>query len=229
MLTKILLKILRIMPARVTLRSLLHLDNILYELISHEAIRYNGGIHPKHRLTDYHNFFIRNINRGEKVIDIGCGSGELTYDIAIHSEPSLIIGVDMNRKSLERAKRYFGNKTSKLKFILGKAPENIPIEHFDVVILSNVLEHQYNRVQFLKEIIKRVKPKKILIRVPFLERDWRIPLKRELGVRYFTDPTHYVEYTLDEFAEEIYSAQLKIEKMIVKWGRYGQYAPQESN
>ena len=57
--------------------------------------------------------------------------------------------------------------------MLGKAPEEIPHEPFDVVILSKVLEHQRDRVTFLKEIIKRVKPKKILIRVPCFERDWR--------------------------------------------------------
>ena len=96
--TKFLLLLLRLFPAKYTLKFLLHLDSILYELIPQEAIRYNGGIHPKHRLTDYHKFFIENVEEGERVLDIGCGSGELTYDVAIHSKPSLIVGMDSDEK-----------------------------------------------------------------------------------------------------------------------------------
>ena len=218
MLTKLLLILLRILPAKYSLKFLLHPDNILYELIFQEAIRYGKGVHPKHRLTDYHRFFIENVKEGEKVLDIGCGFGELTYDIAVKSKSALVVGIDMDGKAIERAKKLYEGKIGNLKFMLGKAPEDLPNEVFDVVVLSNVLEHQRDRITFLKEIIRRVKPKKILIRVPCFERDWRVPLKKELDVKYFTDPTHHTEYTIEEFIREITLAGLKIEKLTIKWG-----------
>ena len=63
MLTKLLL--FRIFPAKYSLKFLLQLDNVLYELIFQEAIRYGKGVHPKHWLTGYHEFFIENVREGE--------------------------------------------------------------------------------------------------------------------------------------------------------------------
>jgi len=58
----------------------------------------------------------------------------------------------------------------------------------------------------------------MLIRVPLFERDWRVPLKRELGVEWRLDSTHMTEYTLESFAEEIAGAGLSIIHQEVRWG-----------
>ena len=44
------------------LRQLLALDNQLYKSISAYAVYYDKGLHPKHRMTGYHDFFCKNIN-----------------------------------------------------------------------------------------------------------------------------------------------------------------------
>ena len=81
-----------------------------------------------------------------------------------------------------------------------------------------MLEHQENRIGFIRRVIDRVHPDRFLIRVPCYERDWKVPLKEEMGVGYFTDPTHYVEYKVSEFEHEIKNAGLTITSLITKWG-----------
>ena len=91
MATGLVVRMLDILPPRPTLKLLLHLDNILNAVISHVAVNYGGGIHPKHWLTDYHEFFVRNVKTDDRVVDIGCGTGEVTYDVATRARPKLII------------------------------------------------------------------------------------------------------------------------------------------
>ena len=94
----------------------------------------------------------------------------------------------------------------------------MPDEKFSVVILSNVLEHLPSRPEFLRRVQDTLRPDRILIRVPVFERDWRVPLKKELGVEWRLDLTHETEYTLETFAEEMHAANLQINHLEVRWG-----------
>jgi 2-polyprenyl-3-methyl-5-hydroxy-6-metoxy-1,4-benzoquinol methylase len=95
---------------------------------------------------------------------------------------------------------------------------DLPDYDCDVIILSNVLEHLPNRPPFLQKVQQRIKPDRFLIRVPLFERDWRVPLKKELGVEWRLDLTHETEYTQESFAEEMAEAGLKIKHQEVRWG-----------
>ena len=94
----------------------------------------------------------------------------------------------------------------------------VPDGSFSVIILSNVLEHLPERPSFLRQLYQNTKPDRLLIRVPLFERDWRVPLKRELGVEWRLDPTHETEYTIESFAQEMAEAQLQITYQEVRWG-----------
>lgn len=212
----------RLEPARAAdrtrqiLKLLLIADDTLYKLTSETAIHYEGGIHPKHRLTRYHDFFVKNIEDGERVLDIGCGIGVVAHDIALLSGADDIIGLDMSREQIDFAKSHY--EEPNLHFICGKAPEAIPERRFDVVVLSNVLEHIERRVEFLLTVAAKTGAKKFLFRVPLFERDWRVPMKKELGLNYFSDPTHYVEHTFDEFVVEVEAAGLIVNSYEIRWG-----------
>ncbi len=193
---------------------LLELERRLYQLTSKAAIKYDNGIHPKHRLTNYHEFFIRRLNKGERVIDIGCGNGDLSYDIALAG--AKVTGMEINDKSYNRAiNRY---KLRNLQFIQGDVLTSLPTERFDVAVMSNVLEHIMNRVEFLTRARKIIRPKKWLLRVPLYERDWRVPLMKEVGIEYRLDKTHYTEYTIEEFESELEESGLKITYKEIRWG-----------
>src|SRR5439155_11890257 len=52
-------------------RALLDIERVLSGYIDEAGMRYEGGIHPKHRLTRYHDFFVDRVKAGERVLDIG--------------------------------------------------------------------------------------------------------------------------------------------------------------
>jgi len=85
-----------------------------------------------------------------------------------------------------------------------------------VIILSNVLEHLKNRIEFLSKI-KKLAPK-ILIRVPMLNRDWITLYKKELGIEYRLDPSHYIEYTLESFEKELQKVGLSLKNYSIQFG-----------
>lgn len=200
---------------RSLLRMLLKLDNELYRAISIRACEYDRGSHPKHRLTGYHNFFCCNVAPGETVLDIGCGNGFLTSDIA-KCTTGRVVGIDMNKENIEFARSHF--RANNLEFVLGDVTAGMQNHCFDVVVMSNVLEHLSNRVEFLSGVRDTVQPKKLLLRVPMFEREWMAPLKKELGVDYMLDPTHKIEHRQEEFFEELRMAGFQPEYCELKWG-----------
>jgi hypothetical protein len=62
------------------------------------------------------------------------------------------------------------------------------------------------------------KAKYFLIRVPLFERNWQIPLMRELGIDYFSDIDHKIEHTIVEFKKEMSDSKLIIKEMQTLWG-----------
>jgi SAM-dependent methyltransferase len=197
------------------LRFLFDLDNSLYALEGEMAIAYDHGIHTKHRHTGYHQFFISRIQPHERVLDIGCGNGALAYDIAENTQ-ARITAIDMNNNSIQEARLRYPHPN--ITYVLGDPTGGLIDYTADVVILSNVLEHIQQRVPLLQKIRSAVRPQRFLIRIPLFERDWRVPLKEELGVEWRLDPGHEVEYTVDSFWEEMAAAGLKIQHMEIRWG-----------
>ncbi|MEM9773557.1 MAG: class I SAM-dependent methyltransferase [Chloroflexota bacterium] len=208
-------RVLAILPPKWLITTLFRLDRILYYLQQQAAIRYGDGLHPKHRLINYHQFFINRVSADDTVLDIGCGVGALAHSMA--QTGALVTGIDYNKKSLDQAKSQF--KHDNIQFLYGDVLETEFEKPFDVVVMSNVLEHiPPDRPTFLLRVTQSVKPKRWLIRVPLFERDWRVPLKKELGLDYRLDPTHYIEYTQEIFAEEMDMAELEISHLEIRWG-----------
>ena len=187
-------------------------------IINERAIKYDNGIHPKHRLTNYHEFFIKEIHDGEVVLDVGCGNGAVAIDIALAKPKSSVIGIDINKNNINFAEKLkFDNSLENISFIFGDITSQKSIKS-DVVILSNILEHIDKRKDFLDKIIKNTKAKNFLIRVPNFERDWQIPLRKELGIYYYSDYDHKIEHRKEELKNELLQVNLKINKLHETWG-----------
>lgn len=199
---------------RSELISLLRLQDALRWYVDRQAIRYGAGVHPKHRLMDYHRFFIERLGKNEHVLDVGCGQGAVSYSLA--QAGVQVTGVDFNPENIARARRQ--HLHDRIEFITADILSNPPPGQFSSIVMSNVLEHIADRVGILKTLVELYAPKRILLRVPMRNRHWEVPLKEELGLPCYSDPTHCTEYTLDSFADEMASAGLAILFAQVIWG-----------
>jgi SAM-dependent methyltransferase len=198
-----------------SLCELLGVDAYLRVQLDRASIAYEGGVHPKHRLMRYHDFFVDRIRPGERVLDIGCGKGELAHDIAVRSE-ARVTGMDFDKDYLDFAREHFQHPG--LEFVEADAEAGLPSGPWDVVILSNVLEHIDDRTGLLRRIADEARPERVLVRAPLLTRDWTVPLRQELGLFPFGDATHRVEYEPDTFRRELSAADLETREVLVEWG-----------
>lgn len=190
----------------------LRLHNFSYKLASVLAIRAEGGLHPKHRLMNYHGFFIENVNSEDVILDIGCGNGALAYDVA--KKAKFVTGIDIDAKKIEAARKKY--TAQNIRYLIGDATKYIFDKKFDVIILSNVLEHVDNRIGFLSKI-KNISSR-FLIRVPMINRDWITLYKKEKEVEWRLDETHYTEYTLEDLRQELSTANMRLQHYSVQFG-----------
>ena len=196
-------------------RFALTLDAQLYAIHGRLAVAYGQGLHTKHRHTGYHRFFTERLGPGDKVLDIGCGFGALAHSIAEHTGAK-VTGIDINPEAIRIACERFPHPNC--TYHNGDVLRELPGGKYDVIVMSNVLEHLRDRSDFLAKAIANCEAKRALIRVPVFERDWRVPLKKELGVEWRLDPTHETEFTMEQFREETERGGLCIDHVEVRWG-----------
>ncbi len=202
-------------PAR-GLANLFAAEQALDLAINERAMAYGGAEHPKHRLTRYHEFFVDRVPDGARVLDVGCGYGAVARSVARARPAATVLGVEIDVGRLAQAQS--SDNPPNLTFATADATRALPPGPWDVVMLSNVLEHLEARVEFLRDLMATAKPQRVLIRVPLFERDWKMALRREVGANYMSDPEHFIEHTLAEFAAETAAAGLCIAAQSTLWG-----------
>lgn len=211
----------RRLAARDRASFLMALDSSLYDLQGETAVEACGGLHPKHRLMNYHEFFVSRVRRGERVIDLGSGNGAVACSIA-RDAAAEVVGVELNPENAAgaRARAERERIADRVTFVEGDITTHRVEGRFDAVVLSNVLEHVSDRAALLRRWADWYRPTRFLIRVPAFDRDWRTPWKRELGVEWRLDPTHETEYTLASLEQEAAEAGLVVGESVINWGEY---------
>lgn len=210
------LNVIRSQPdERKALRELLGAYEDAYREMDRSAVDYGHGEHPKHRLTGYHDFFVERIGEDERVLDVGCGIGSVALDVASRTSAT-VVGLDSSPWALATARARFAHP--RVTYVEADALDYVPEEPFDVAILSNVLEHVGPRAQLLRSLRTRVGARRLLVRVPSIERDWTVPLRSELGLSFFSDPDHEIEYTEQILRDELREAGWEMGEPILRWG-----------
>lgn len=177
------------------------------------------GLHPKHRVMQYHRWFAEKLDKDWDVLDIGCGNGALAFDM-IRSCQS-VTAIDISKENIDKARKHFSREG--ITYICADALEYPYTRAYDAIVLSNVLEHIEDRVDFLKKIYfhqNGSNPPLLLLRVPMITRDWISLYKKEMGVEWRLDHTHHIEYTLEEIFDELNRADLWVRKYDIQFGEF---------
>ena len=100
----------------------------------------------------------KKVTQNNRILDFGCGVGNLERFIDIFFTNCNYFGIDVSKKSIEKASI---TKKSSSKFELFDG-ENIPFQdnYFDIIIAANVLHHidfKFHK-KILKEIYRVLKP-----------------------------------------------------------------------
>ena len=135
--------------------------------------------------------------------------------------------MDFSAANLEQARKMIDREglAGRLRVVEGditrdRAARDDGEHHFNVVVLSNVLEHLKDRAALLRQYARWYTPRTILIRVPAFDRNWQTAWKAKLGVDPRCDDTHETEYTESTLRAELTAAGLTIEELITRWGEY---------
>jgi 2-polyprenyl-3-methyl-5-hydroxy-6-metoxy-1,4-benzoquinol methylase len=101
-----------------------------------------------------------NCEKSSKILEVGCGFGYLTY--ALKKADYDIVGIDISQKSIEFARANFGDN-----YILGDIANLNSDIKFDVIILTEVIEHIPDPINFLKILKNNLAPSgKIILSTP---------------------------------------------------------------
>ena len=92
------------------------------------------------------------LNEGAKVLDMGCGDGELTYAMAVLSPKVRFIGVDKSKKTIRVAKEKY--QTHNLEFKIGDVSSDLfEPESIDTIINSYILHQVFSNARYNPRII----------------------------------------------------------------------------
>lgn len=109
-------------------------------------------IRQKEKLA-IHKLLHQKIKTGEKVLEVGCGSGYYTREIV--SITPYVSCIEESVVMIEQLKRQFGILNENLpEIIVGRFPESTPLNTFDHVVAISVLEYIDNPEAFLKTAIE---------------------------------------------------------------------------
>ena len=156
------------------------------------------------------------LQKGSKILDLGCGTGELLKILEDRFPSSELTGIDLTEEMLAVAKQKLSDN---VELLLGSAT-NLPFDSksFDWVIMSNVIGHLSDKKTALKETHRVLKnPGKIVIT------DWTRDFQTMNLVHFCTKLINYSQYRslktveLESLLDECGFNHLYTERYKINW------------
>lgn len=135
---------------------------------------------------------LANIQKPSKVLDLGCGTGNLSIMLAINPLIKEIVGIDISQKMISQAKLKQRNLgvSEKVKFLVGNSNNlNFTDNYFNYVFCLNSFHHYSNQNKVLREVFRVLKKGgRLILLDPFrdniLREIWTIFLKKIFKEEY---------------------------------------------
>lgn len=175
--------------------------------------KHSSPIHPKH-LTRHSLWFRHVLRKDARVLDVGCGNGQVALKTAAFTHS--VVGVEKDsehiRMAIEDARTLGVGIVTFLRADL-EEPLAFRSSAFDIVLLLDVLEHIKNDLRLLHEIQRVLKNRGVLcVAVPNRDTRWKEE-QRDAGMSGFSDKDHKREYTNDEIRECLRQSGFRIQSM----------------
>lgn len=128
--------------------------------------RYTHGHHDSvlrsHRWRTVDNsaaYLTGRLESGRSLLDVGCGPGTLTVDLARHVAPGRVVGVDSVEAIVEQARTAAPDDLPNLSFEVGDVYAlGFEDDSFDIVHAHQVLQHLSDPVTALREMRRVCRP-----------------------------------------------------------------------
>jgi len=138
---------------------------------------------------------------GEKVLEVGCGTGTFTFLMAQQGHD--VTGIDLHQPFVDVAGERLA-RFPNVHVVCADATQQAWGEKFDTIVLLDVLEHIKDDVEFLKKLASDLKP------------GGRLILKVPAGVWLFNGMDHAIghfrRYSKKSLARTVALACLQLEK-----------------
>jgi ubiquinone/menaquinone biosynthesis C-methylase UbiE/glycosyltransferase involved in cell wall biosynthesis len=165
---------------------------------------------PRHETHVPRFNLLAHLIEGQKVLEIGCGNGDLSIEVARNGFD--VVGIDMSEADIKQAgeKARYQNLDSQAKFsVMDPANLDFPDNSLDSVLITKVLGHAGNWRVSLEEAIRVVRNGgRIIVSLPD---GLRVPFEGQL--RVFSKDTLLAE--LGQYAEEITWHELPFKKWLI--------------
>jgi SAM-dependent methyltransferase len=105
---------------------------------------------------------IQTVRPGEKVGDVGCGSGQFLLLLSQFAQPSYLFGIEISKKLIENANKLFSSLPGSSHRFAEYDGVHFPEElsQMDLIFLIDVLHHvpRNNQENFIRDLAKNLKP-----------------------------------------------------------------------
>lgn len=125
-------------------------DYYMNDCGGYDDFRKSNGRKIDPRLQEVYNLV--NPSQKDRILDIGCGRGELAYALA--ASGAEVTGVDYSEAAIKIADRVFGGKVKNLKYVQADIMKMENMDAYDKVVMSDVVEHIEQ--DFLEEIFEKI-------------------------------------------------------------------------
>ncbi|MCX6690055.1 MAG: methyltransferase domain-containing protein [Methanoregula sp.] len=168
------------------------------------------------------NDFIQNLtlNKTDKILDIGCGDGKITLDLAGKVPGGYVVGLDLSGDMVRYAHSNF-KSVDNISFVNGNA-QSLPFYNtFDVIFSNYALHWVPNHYQLLAGIYCALRPKgRVLVQMSargsssaVLDASDEV-IGKPFWSRYFEGYVHpFQYYSIEEYRSILEGAEFRINRL----------------